>query len=279
MSNKGESKQDKQFVKILYKHFPLRKIISIDELAFLGLVRNLSSTRECFATNSYLAEILNVSERTIGRYIKNLVDLGLLIYEKNSKTKSNRILKVNETKIVEILEVRQDCPSSNSEKIDDKVDKSVYDDGQGCPIYIDSCCIENKENDCNLNENRNLIDNIIDNKIDNICSAYAEQTATQSNGATHLSKADIEIIDDMFKNTSFKEIGEKFKKDGMFKTTNVMLYKFERLANKNYNIFDQDNLEIIEVRKLIMKYIKVKVDEYEKYDELERIKKENEIWG
>lgn len=138
MSNKSKSKQDKpQFVMILYKHFSLRKVISVDELAFLGLVRNLSCTMECVANNSYLAEIMQVSERTIGRYIKNLVDLGLLIYEKKPKIKSNRILKVNEIKICEMLKVGQSClPSNNNEKVDNKVDNNVYEDGQDKVVFF-----------------------------------------------------------------------------------------------------------------------------------------------
>lgn len=237
-SSSSKTKEKKyQFIAIPYEHMALKKIISVEELAFLGLVRNLSTTIQCVAMNSYLAEIMHVSERTIGRYIKNLVDLDLLIYEKNSKTKSNRILKVNETKIVELLKGGQDCPPTNkNEKIDDEVDKNVYKDGQGSLISLDKSCFENDENDCNLNNNRNLIDNIINKEIDNISSADAEQTATA-----------VETADAVSLKTSIAEEMEKIDCREIYNWYHFS--SFKEAINHFYNKFKDIELEKSEVEK------------------------------
>lgn len=69
---------------------------NLQKLIF-ALVSNLqNASGYCWASNEYLAEALNTSERTIQRNVKGLVDRGYLFREVvKTKDGSNRILSVN----------------------------------------------------------------------------------------------------------------------------------------------------------------------------------------
>lgn len=55
------------------------KDISLQEKVLMAVISNLSNEKGyCFASNKYLAEVLNISTRSVQRYIKNLHKEGFL---------------------------------------------------------------------------------------------------------------------------------------------------------------------------------------------------------
>lgn len=93
----------------------LAKDISNTQKILLALIANMSNERKyCYATNSYLAELLNVSPGTVSQIISDLENKGylgrILIFKKGTAEVEARFLTVIEKYELETPSIEKDIP-------------------------------------------------------------------------------------------------------------------------------------------------------------------------
>jgi len=272
MSKKKSEEASENFIKIPNSYPMLRsKNVGADEIMLLGLIGNLSMEMDCIAKNEYLAIRMNVSERTIRRYLANLQKDNLIKIEQNNKAKSHRTIFKNHDAINEKCQYGgQGCPCEETEiKSDGEgVDKVVHIGGQGCPsgwtdvsMRVDSSGFENAENTNNSLDNSNLIEKIIDKKIEKrkekihtasqyTTSADADgETAPQSEGAPHLKEKYVPSLNNKVLpimrtlNMRFDLISGWLSDDRWSeKLLSITIEKYEEAIKEGYKILKDDDL-------------------------------------
>jgi len=196
MSKKKAAKAKEDFIMVYNSYMKLRsKNVGADEIILLGLIGNLSQTMDCIATNEYLATMMNVTDRTIRRYIANLQADNLITVEQKDKAKSHRTLLINHDIIKEKCQYGgQGCPCEEpkTEFNSEGVDKVVHVGGQGCPSRVDSSGFENADNASNNNPFQNLIEKKIEKRIEKNIQPASQSVAPADAVAKPSATADVE---------------------------------------------------------------------------------------
>lgn len=127
--------------------------LSDKEKIILSMILYLSEeTKSCFASNKYIANIVNVTHERVSKIISSLRDKGYISVKLKYKTNSKEI------------EQRQIIPmvkniNRYSQKLQEGIDINNYSDSQKQPYPID----ENNKDIINNIKNKNIYDNKTNN--------------------------------------------------------------------------------------------------------------------
>lgn len=102
----------------------LNKDLSDKEKIILSMILYLSEKKEsCFASNKYIANIVNVTHERVSKIISSLKDKGYVRVKLKYKTDSKEIEERQITPIVENINMY-------SEKLQESIDNNNYSDSQ-----------------------------------------------------------------------------------------------------------------------------------------------------
>ena len=123
----------------------LNKELSDKEKIILAIILYLSEeTKSCFASNKYIANIVNVTHERVSKIISSLKDKGYVRVKLKYKTDSKEIEERQITPIVENI-------NRYSQKLQEGIDNNNYSDSQKQPYPID----ENDKDIINNIKNKN----------------------------------------------------------------------------------------------------------------------------
>ena len=153
------------------------KNLSSSEKVFYGEITALSSkTGECWASNSYFADLYQVSTATISAWVKKLSNAEYIdvLYERQGKQITKRIIKLRGGQNI-------DNPIQNGQKIERGVVNKSEEGGQNILGGLSENLKENIINSNNIKEDNNINANtteagwskdLIDNKILDVLRNY-----------------------------------------------------------------------------------------------------------
>jgi hypothetical protein len=128
---------DLNWAAVIPAKFLISKDISSTQKLLLGLISSLSNLKGyCFASNEYLADLLDVSKTTVSQAISDLETkgyLGRIIYRNDKKEIEQRILTIimdrkNDIPISEnhnTLPLKNDIPISENRKENNKINNNI----------------------------------------------------------------------------------------------------------------------------------------------------------
>jgi len=128
---------DLNWAAVIPAKFLISKDISSTQKLLLGLISSLSNLKGyCFASNEYLAELLDVSKTTVSQAISDLETkgyLGRIIYRNDKKEIEQRILTIIIDKKTDIpisenhntLPLKNDIPISENRKENNKINNNI----------------------------------------------------------------------------------------------------------------------------------------------------------
>lgn len=128
---------DLNWAAVIPAKFLISKDISSTQKLLLGLISSLSNLKGyCFASNEYLAELLDVSKTTVSQAISDLETkgyLGRIIYRNDKKEIEQRILTIIIDKKTDIpisenhntLPLKNDIPISKNRKENNKYNNNI----------------------------------------------------------------------------------------------------------------------------------------------------------
>ena len=167
------------------------------------------NTGDCFISDKVLAEMLNVSEKTISRTLKGLEDNGFITrITKNIKGGKERHMSVNFNKINETL----------------STDKMSLEDAQETksPLSTDNLSIDNRQNDL-------IKDKLKDKEKDNLGASSAPIVAE---------KAPEVIPEGEVKEMAFEEFKKEFANDlCVADTSQFQSHGIVKLYGKTYKLY------------------------------------------
>ena len=127
----------------------LNEELSDKEKIILAIVLYLSEeTKSCFASNKYIANIVNVTHERVSKIISSLKNKGYVSVKLKYKTDSNEIEERQITPIVENI-------NRYSEKVQEGIDNNNYSDSEKRPYPIG----ENNKDIINNIKNKNNYNN------------------------------------------------------------------------------------------------------------------------
>lgn len=110
------------------------KELTLQEKAILVKVE---SFKECFASNDYLAEFVNVSVSRVKQVLKSLEDKGYIyrVVQRKEKVVVKRIISVDKAKFYGVIVETGSCPSSDigQETVPSKDRKLSHPRAESCP--------------------------------------------------------------------------------------------------------------------------------------------------
>ena len=128
---------DLNWAAVIPAKFLISKDITSTQKLLLGLISSLSNLKGyCFASNEYLADLLDVSKTTVSQAISDLETkgyLGRIIYRNDKKEIEQRILTIimdrkNDIPISEnhnTLPLKNDIPISENRKENNKINNNI----------------------------------------------------------------------------------------------------------------------------------------------------------
>ena len=118
--------KDNTFAAIKYEWFQ-DKELNYSMIMILGVLNSLCRRRKyCWATNSFIGQVINLNETNVSKYINQLQKLGYIIIKSNEKTRlkdedgnyifrNQRIIKLTKKGTVDFnFENEQGCSASSS---------------------------------------------------------------------------------------------------------------------------------------------------------------------
>ena len=109
----------------------LNKDLSDKEKIILAMILYLSEEKgSCFASNKYIANIVNVTPERVSKIISSLKDKGYISVKLKYKTDSKEIEERQITPIVENI-------NRYSQKLQESIDNNNYSDSEKRPYPID----------------------------------------------------------------------------------------------------------------------------------------------
>ena len=109
----------------------LNKNLSDKEKIILAIILYLSEeTKSCFASNKYIANIVNVTHERVSKIISALKDKGYVSVKLKYKTDSKEIEERQITPVVENI-------NRYSQKLQEDIDNNNYSDSEKRPYPID----------------------------------------------------------------------------------------------------------------------------------------------
>ena len=141
----------------------LNKNLSDKEKVILAIILYLSEeTKSCFASNKYIANIVNVTPERVSKIISSLKDKGYISVKLKYKTDSKEIEERQITPIVENV-------NRYSQKLQEGIDNNNYLDSEKRPYPIGE-------------NNKDIINNIKNKKIYNNSSNSNKQYKSNYKG-------------------------------------------------------------------------------------------------